>query len=126
MDTCEPIRNYYLPWSCCNIIQFCFVILNNRLLITVIFSLAVKLMMKIEYSCLLVCVQSAEVTRKLLRDRHNKKNPTQPIPVFPNWVYDRPALIGDFITSSAPMGDPVVAVGRYRDLIKVSVEKDPR
>ncbi|KAK3559233.1 hypothetical protein QTP86_008357 [Hemibagrus guttatus] len=53
---------------------------------------------------------SAEVTRKLLRDRHNKKNPTQPIPIFPNWVYDRPALIGDF-TSSAPSGDPVVAIG---------------
>ncbi|TSK14574.1 Gamma-tubulin complex component 2 [Bagarius yarrelli] len=55
--------------------------------------------------------QSAEVTRKLLRDRHNKKNPTQPIPIFPNWVYDRPALIGDFIISSAPTGDPVVAIG---------------
>ncbi|XP_017539885.1 gamma-tubulin complex component 2 [Pygocentrus nattereri] len=55
--------------------------------------------------------QSAEVIRKMLRDRHNKKNPTQPIPVFPNWVYDRPALIGDFITSPTPMGDPVVAIG---------------
>ncbi|KAA8581260.1 hypothetical protein FQN60_002841 [Etheostoma spectabile] len=31
----------------------------------------------------------AEVTRKMLRDKHNKKNPTQPNPVFPNWVYDR-------------------------------------
>ncbi|KAK7919426.1 hypothetical protein WMY93_010710 [Mugilogobius chulae] len=31
----------------------------------------------------------AEVTRKMLRDRHNKKNPTLPNPVFPNWVYDR-------------------------------------
>ncbi|KAE8283922.1 Gamma-tubulin complex component 2 [Larimichthys crocea] len=30
----------------------------------------------------------AEVTRKMLRDKHNKKNPTQPNPVFPNWVYD--------------------------------------
>uniref|UniRef100_A0A4W4G344 Gamma-tubulin complex component n=1 Tax=Electrophorus electricus TaxID=8005 RepID=A0A4W4G344_ELEEL len=55
--------------------------------------------------------QSAEVTRKMLRDRHNKKNPTQTIPVFPNWVYDRPALIGDFITSLTPIGDPVVAIG---------------
>uniref|UniRef100_A0A8B9KJ55 Gamma-tubulin complex component n=1 Tax=Astyanax mexicanus TaxID=7994 RepID=A0A8B9KJ55_ASTMX len=55
--------------------------------------------------------QSAEVIRKMLRDRHNKKNPTQPIPVFPNWVYDRPALIGDFMTSPTPMGDPVVAIG---------------
>uniref|UniRef100_A0AAY5L744 Gamma-tubulin complex component n=1 Tax=Esox lucius TaxID=8010 RepID=A0AAY5L744_ESOLU len=56
--------------------------------------------------------QSAEVTRKMLRDRHNKKNPTQPNPVFPNWVYDRPALIGDFITGATPAGgDPTVAIG---------------
>uniref|UniRef100_A0A4W5JWL3 Gamma-tubulin complex component n=1 Tax=Hucho hucho TaxID=62062 RepID=A0A4W5JWL3_9TELE len=55
--------------------------------------------------------QSAEVTRKMLRDRHNKKNPTQPNPVFPNWVYDRPALIGDFITGATPAGDPAVAIG---------------
>lgn len=56
---------------------------------------------------------TAEVTRKMLRDRHNKKNPTQPNPVFPNWVYDRPALIGDFVTSNTcpkPAGD-LVAVG---------------
>lgn len=58
-----------------------------------------------------LCLQSAEVTRKMLRDRHNKKNPTQPNPVFPNWVYDRPALIGDFIVSSTPAGDPPVAIG---------------
>ncbi|KAM4623681.1 gamma-tubulin complex component 2 isoform 1-T1 [Polymixia lowei] len=55
--------------------------------------------------------QSAEVTRKMLRDRHNKKNPTQPNPVFPNWVYDRPALIGDFVTGSTPVGEPAVAIG---------------
>uniref|UniRef100_A0A8D3ADA3 Gamma-tubulin complex component n=1 Tax=Scophthalmus maximus TaxID=52904 RepID=A0A8D3ADA3_SCOMX len=54
---------------------------------------------------------SAEVTRKMLRDKHNKKNPTQPNPVFPNWVYDRPALLGDFITSPAPAADPAVAIG---------------
>uniref|UniRef100_A0A672J8E8 Gamma-tubulin complex component n=1 Tax=Salarias fasciatus TaxID=181472 RepID=A0A672J8E8_SALFA len=53
----------------------------------------------------------AEVTRKMLRDKHNKKNPTQPNPVFPNWVYDRPALIGDFITSPTPAADPAVAIG---------------
>ncbi|TKS89486.1 Gamma-tubulin complex component 2 [Collichthys lucidus] len=53
----------------------------------------------------------AEVTRKMLRDKHNKKNPTQPNPVFPNWVYDRPALLGDFITSPTPPADPAVAVG---------------
>uniref|UniRef100_A0A668TZG6 Gamma-tubulin complex component n=1 Tax=Oreochromis aureus TaxID=47969 RepID=A0A668TZG6_OREAU len=53
----------------------------------------------------------AEVTRKMLRDKHNKKNPTQPNPIFPNWVYDRPALIGDFITSPTPQGEPAVPVG---------------
>lgn len=56
-------------------------------------------------------VQPAEVTRKMLRDKHNKKNPTQPNPVFPNWVYDRPALLGDFITSPNPPGDPTVSIG---------------
>ena len=59
-------------------------------------------------------LQSAEVTRKNLRERHNKKNPTQLNPVFPNWVYDRPALIGDFITGpSGPGAEPVVPVGRF-------------
>ncbi|XP_034426750.1 gamma-tubulin complex component 2 isoform X2 [Hippoglossus hippoglossus] len=53
----------------------------------------------------------AEVTRKMLRDKHNKKNPTQPNPVFPNWVYDRPALLGDFIISPTPPGDPPVPIG---------------
>uniref|UniRef100_A0A3Q0S5W1 Gamma-tubulin complex component n=1 Tax=Amphilophus citrinellus TaxID=61819 RepID=A0A3Q0S5W1_AMPCI len=56
-------------------------------------------------------VTPAEVTRKMLRDKHNKKNPTQPNPIFPNWVYDRPALIGDFITSPTPQGEPAVPVG---------------
>ncbi|KAM8888576.1 gamma-tubulin complex component 2 isoform 1-T2 [Synchiropus picturatus] len=53
----------------------------------------------------------AEVTRKMLRDKHNKKNPTQLNPVFPPWVYDRPALLGDFITGTVPAGDSAVAVG---------------
>lgn len=48
----------------------------------------------------------------MLRDKHNKKNPTQPNPVFPNWVYDRPALIGDFITSPAP-ADQAVTIGTH-------------
>lgn len=56
-------------------------------------------------------MQPAEVTRKMLRDKHNKKNPTQPNPVFPNWVYDRPALLGDFIPSPNPQGDPTVSIG---------------
>lgn len=58
-------------------------------------------------------LQPAEVTRKMLRDRHNKKNPTQLNPVFPNWVYDRPALIGDFVTGTTSTGEPPVAVGRF-------------
>ncbi|KAM9831703.1 gamma-tubulin complex component 2 [Neosynchiropus ocellatus] len=53
----------------------------------------------------------AEVTRKMLRDKHNKKNPTQPNPVFPQWVYDRPALLGDFITGTVPAADSAAAVG---------------
>lgn len=59
----------------------------------------------------IISMQPAEVTRKMLRDKHNKKNPTQPIPVFPNWVYDRPALLGDFITSLVPPGEPAAAIG---------------
>ncbi|MEQ2191784.1 hypothetical protein XENOCAPTIV_002555, partial [Xenoophorus captivus] len=55
----------------------------------------------------------AEITRKMLREKHNKKNPTQPNPVFPNWVYDRPALIGDFITSPVPAGDQAVTIGTH-------------
>lgn len=47
----------------------------------------------------------------MLRDKHNKKNPTQPNPVFPNWVYDRPALLGDFVTSPSPPGESTVAIG---------------
>ncbi|XP_069044967.1 gamma-tubulin complex component 2 [Lepisosteus oculatus] len=54
--------------------------------------------------------QPSEVTRKMLRDRHNKKSPLQPIPVFPNWVYDRPALLGDFITGSSGT-DSAVPIG---------------
>ncbi|XP_023654248.1 gamma-tubulin complex component 2 isoform X1 [Paramormyrops kingsleyae] len=55
--------------------------------------------------------QSAEVTRKMLRERHNKKNPTMLNPVFPNWVYERPALIGDFLTGVPAVIDPAHAVG---------------
>ncbi|XP_028651429.1 gamma-tubulin complex component 2 [Erpetoichthys calabaricus] len=55
--------------------------------------------------------QPLEVTRKMLRDKHNKKNPAQPIPVFPNWVYERPALIGDFLIGSSGTTDTTVAIG---------------
>ncbi|MBN3274830.1 GCP2 protein, partial [Polyodon spathula] len=54
--------------------------------------------------------QPLEITRKMLRDKHNKKNPLQPIPVFPNWVYERPALIGDFITVSSGSTDTTVPI----------------
>ncbi|XP_061665846.1 gamma-tubulin complex component 2 isoform X2 [Syngnathoides biaculeatus] len=54
---------------------------------------------------------SAEVTRKMLRDKHSKKNPAQLNPVFPGWVYERPALLGDFVAGPAPTADPASAVG---------------
>ncbi|XP_054613807.1 gamma-tubulin complex component 2 [Dunckerocampus dactyliophorus] len=54
---------------------------------------------------------SAEVTRKMLRDKHNKKNPGQLSPVFPSWVYERPALVGDFIAGHTPSADQAVSVG---------------
>ncbi|XP_054826511.1 gamma-tubulin complex component 2 isoform X2 [Eublepharis macularius] len=44
--------------------------------------------------------QPLEFVRKMLREKQNKKNSGQPIPSFPAWVYERPALIGDFLTSS--------------------------
>ncbi|KAG2463344.1 GCP2 protein, partial [Polypterus senegalus] len=55
--------------------------------------------------------QPLEVTRKMLRDKHNKKSPAQPIPIFPNWVYERPALIGDFLIGSSGTTDTTVAIG---------------
>lgn len=64
-------------------------------------------------------LQPAEVTRKMLRDKHNKKNPTQPNPVFPNWVYDRPALLGDFIPSPNPPGDPTVSIGELISFLRL-------
>ncbi|XP_043912715.1 gamma-tubulin complex component 2 [Protopterus annectens] len=55
--------------------------------------------------------QPNEVLRKMLRDKHIKKNTSQPIPLFPAWVYDRPALTGDFITGSSATSEPVVSIG---------------
>ncbi|XP_049615725.1 gamma-tubulin complex component 2 isoform X2 [Syngnathus scovelli] len=63
---------------------------------------------------------SAEVTRKMLRDKHNKKNPAQLNPVFPSWVYERPALLGDFIAGPASAADPAVgtlALGVQEQLV---------
>ncbi|GCC37650.1 gamma-tubulin complex component 2 isoform X1 [Chiloscyllium punctatum] len=55
--------------------------------------------------------QPLEVVRKLLRDKHNKRNPGLIIPHFPPWVYERPALLGDFINSSSPITETVVSIG---------------
>ncbi|XP_078284741.1 gamma-tubulin complex component 2 [Rhinoraja longicauda] len=55
--------------------------------------------------------QPLEVIRKLLRDKHNRKNPGQIIPHFPAWVYGRPALLGDFLHSSSPITETIVSIG---------------
>ncbi|XP_073453022.1 gamma-tubulin complex component 2 [Aquarana catesbeiana] len=55
--------------------------------------------------------QPVEVLRKHLRDKLNKKNVGQPIPVFPSWVYERPALIGDFPSLSNISTDVTVPIG---------------
>ncbi|XP_008821394.1 gamma-tubulin complex component 2 isoform X2 [Nannospalax galili] len=49
--------------------------------------------------------QSLELTRKILRDKQNKKNSGQPLPVFPAWVYERPTLAGDFLIGSGLSSD---------------------
>jgi len=55
--------------------------------------------------------QPLELTRKILRDKQKKKNSGQPIPVFPSWVYERPALIGDFLTGTSLSTDTTVPIG---------------
>ncbi|XP_052516601.1 gamma-tubulin complex component 2 isoform X3 [Budorcas taxicolor] len=55
--------------------------------------------------------QSLELTRKLLRDKQNKKNSGQRLPVFPAWVYERPTLLGDFLTGSGTGADTAVPIG---------------
>lgn len=55
--------------------------------------------------------QSLELTRKMLRDKQNKKNLGQPLPVFPAWVYERPALAGDFLIGSGLSTDVAVPIG---------------
>ncbi|XP_055962641.1 gamma-tubulin complex component 2 [Sorex fumeus] len=55
--------------------------------------------------------QSLELTRKMLRDKQNKKNSGQHLPVFPAWVYERPTLLGDFLTGSDPGTDTAVPIG---------------
>ncbi|XP_017896863.1 PREDICTED: gamma-tubulin complex component 2 isoform X2 [Capra hircus] len=55
--------------------------------------------------------QSLELTRKLLRDKQNKRNSGQRLPVFPAWVYERPTLLGDFLTGSGTSADTAVPIG---------------
>ncbi|XP_043330992.1 gamma-tubulin complex component 2 isoform X1 [Cervus elaphus] len=55
--------------------------------------------------------QSLELTRKMLRDKQNKKNSGQRLPVFPAWVYERPTLLGDFLTGSGTSTDATVPIG---------------
>lgn len=55
--------------------------------------------------------QSLELTRKMLRDKQNKKNSGQPLPVFPAWVYERPTLAGDFLIGSGLSSDTVLPIG---------------
>ncbi|XP_036684348.1 gamma-tubulin complex component 2 isoform X1 [Balaenoptera musculus] len=55
--------------------------------------------------------QSLELTRKMLRDKQNKKNLGQRLPVFPAWVYERPMLLGDFLTGSGASMDVAVPIG---------------
>lgn len=58
--------------------------------------------------------QSLELTRKLLRDKQNKKNSGQRLPVFPPWVYDRPTLLGDFLPGSGINTDMAVPIGSLK------------
>uniref|UniRef100_H0VBZ5 Gamma-tubulin complex component n=2 Tax=Cavia porcellus TaxID=10141 RepID=H0VBZ5_CAVPO len=55
--------------------------------------------------------QSLELTRKMLRDKQNKKNSGQHLPVFPAWVYERPTLIGDFLVGSGLSTDTTLPIG---------------
>ncbi|XP_011797367.1 PREDICTED: gamma-tubulin complex component 2 isoform X1 [Colobus angolensis palliatus] len=54
--------------------------------------------------------QSLELKRKILRDKQNKKNSGQHLPVFPAWVYERPALIGDFLIGAGISTDTTLPI----------------
>ena len=47
----------------------------------------------------------------MLRDKQNKKNSGQRLAVFPAWVYERPTLIGDFLTGSGLSTDTAAPIG---------------
>ncbi|XP_073429959.1 gamma-tubulin complex component 2 isoform X1 [Dendrobates tinctorius] len=80
--------------------------------------------------------QPLEVLRKQLRDKLIKKNVGLSVPVFPHWVYERPALIGDFSPSintstefTMPIGTlalPSQEVAIVEDLLYVLVGVDGR
>lgn len=55
--------------------------------------------------------QSLELTRKMLRDKQSKKNSGQRLPVLPAWVYERPALLGDFLPGTGGSADTAVPIG---------------
>ncbi|KAB1270804.1 Gamma-tubulin complex component 2 [Camelus dromedarius] len=55
--------------------------------------------------------QSLELTRKMLRDKQNRKNLGQHLPVFPAWVYERPTLLGDFLAGAGVSTDAAVPIG---------------
>uniref|UniRef100_A0A2I3T520 Gamma-tubulin complex component n=1 Tax=Pan troglodytes TaxID=9598 RepID=A0A2I3T520_PANTR len=55
--------------------------------------------------------QSLELKRKMLRDKQNKKNSGQHLPIFPAWVYERPALIGDFLIGAGISTDTALPIG---------------
>lgn len=48
----------------------------------------------------------------MLRDKQNKRNLGQPLPVFPAWVYERPALAGDFLIGSGLSTDVALPIGK--------------
>ncbi|XP_042336111.1 gamma-tubulin complex component 2 isoform X2 [Sceloporus undulatus] len=55
--------------------------------------------------------QPLELVRKVLREKQNRRNCGQPVPSFPSWVYERPALLGDFLTGSGLSTDIAVPIG---------------
>uniref|UniRef100_G1QNM6 Gamma-tubulin complex component n=1 Tax=Nomascus leucogenys TaxID=61853 RepID=G1QNM6_NOMLE len=55
--------------------------------------------------------QSLELKRKMLRDKQNKRNSGQHLPIFPAWVYERPALIGDFLIGAGISTDTALPIG---------------
>ncbi|KAM4034181.1 gamma-tubulin complex component 2 isoform 2-T2 [Anomaloglossus baeobatrachus] len=54
--------------------------------------------------------QPMDILRKQLRDKLNK-NIGQSVPLFPQWVYERPALIGDFSATSSTSTDFTIPIG---------------